>query len=155
MKKMNEKGAVLSLSVIGGLISTYLHTYGIIFIFVAIAIVFDVVTGLVASAYSGVPITSEKARKGFWKKVGFLLAVFLGIFMDAFVPQLVLMLGIALPFNLPFGCIVSVYVILNESISIAENILRVNGDSMPKWIVKLLKGYKKNIEDLDKEKKDE
>ena len=150
---MNEKGAVLSFSVIGGLISTYFQQYGIIFIFVAVAICFDVVTGLVASAYCGVPITSEKARKGFWKKVCFLLAVFLGIFMDAFIPQLVLMLGINLPFNLPFGCIVSIYVILTEAISISENILKVNEDSMPKWITKLLKGYKNKIEDLDKEEK--
>lgn len=150
---MNEKGYVFSASVIGGLISTYFKTYGIIFVFVAVAICFDVVTGLVASAYNGIPITSDKARRGFWKKVGFLLAVFLGIFMDAFIPQLVLMLGIVLPFNLPFGCIVSIYVILTEAISIAENIIAVNSDSMPKWIIKLLKGYKKNIENLDKEDK--
>lgn len=150
---MREKEAVLSLSVISGLITTYFERYGIIFIFVALAICFDVVTGLVASAATGVPITSEKARKGFWKKICFLLAVFLGIFMDAFIPQLVLMIGISLPFNLPFGCIVSIYVILTELISIAENIYKVNSDSMPKWIINLLKGYKKNIKDLDKENK--
>lgn len=150
---MREKEAVLSLSVISGLITTYFERYGIIFIFVAIAICFDVVTGLVASAATGVPITSERARKGFWKKICFLLAVFLGIFMDAFIPQLVLMIGISLPFNLPFGCIVSIYVILTELISIAENIYKVNSDSMPKWIINLLKGYKKNIKDLDKESK--
>lgn len=152
---MGEKRRIISLSVIGGAISTYFQTYGVIFIFVAVAICFDVITGLVASAYNGIPITSEKARKGFWKKVCFLLAVFLGIFMDAFIPQLVLMLGVTLPFNLPFGCIVSIYVILNETISVAENILKVNGESMPKWIVKYLKGYKKDIENLDKEDKND
>ena len=148
---MREKEALLSFSVISGLISTYFERYGIIFIFVALAICFDVITGLVASAANGVPITSDRARRGFWKKICFLLAVFLGIFMDAFIPQLVLMIGIKLPFNLPFGCIVSIYVILNELISIAENIYKVNRDSMPKWIIKLLQGYKKNIENLDKE----
>lgn len=150
---MNERGVVLSLSVLGGCISTYMQQYGLIFIFVAVAICFDVITGLVASAAQGIPITSEKARKGFWKKVCFLLAVFLGIFMDAFIPQLVLMLGIELPFNLPFGCIVSIYVILTEAISIAENLFRTNEDVMPKWIIKMLTGYKKKIEDLDKEEK--
>lgn len=148
---MREKEYVLSFSVISGLISTYFERYGVIFIFVAVAICFDVVTGLVASAATGVPITSERARKGFWKKVCFLLAVFLGIFMDAFIPELVLMIGIKLPFNLPFGCIVSIYVILTELISIAENIYKVNKQSMPKWIIKLLQGYKKNIDDLGKE----
>lgn len=148
---MREKEALLSFSVISGLISTYFERYGIIFIFVALAICFDVITGLVASAANGVPITSDRARRGFWKKICFLLAVFLGIFMDAFIPQLVLMIGIELPFNLPFGCIVSIYVILNELISIAENIYKVNRDSMPKWIIKLLQGYKKNIENLDNE----
>ena len=75
--------------------------------------------------------------------------------MDAFIPQLVAMLGITIPFNLPFGCIVSIYVILNESISVAENILRVNSDSMPAWMLKLLKGYKKNIEEMEDKKNEE
>lgn len=149
---MNEKGYVLSMSIVGGLISTYFQQYGIIFIFVAIAICFDVITGLVASAYNGIPITSDRARRGFWKKVCFLLAVFLGIFMDAFIPQLVLMVGIKLPFNLPFGCIISIYVILTEAISIAENIFKVNQESMPKWIIGLLKGYKNKIEEMEDKK---
>lgn len=148
---MREREFLISFSVISGLITSYFERYGLIFVFVAVAICFDVITGLVASAATGVPITSERARKGFWKKVSFLLAVFLGIFMDAFIPQLVNMIGIKLSFNLPFGCIVSIYVILNELISIAENIYKVNKQSLPKWIIKLLQGYKKNIDELGKE----
>lgn len=148
---MREREFLISFSVISGLITSYFEKYGLIFVFVAVAICFDVITGLVASAATGVPITSERARKGFWKKVSFLLAVFLGIFMDAFIPELVNMIGIKLSFNLPFGCIVSIYVILNELISIAENIYKVNKQSLPKWIIKLLQGYKKNIDELGKE----
>lgn len=148
---MREREFLISFSVISGLITSYFERYGLIFVFVAVAICFDVITGLVASAATGVPITSERARKGFWKKVSFLLAVFLGIFMDAFIPELVNMIGIKLSFNLPFGCIVSIYVILNELISIAENIYKVNKQSLPKWIIKLLQGYKKNIDELGKE----
>ena len=150
---MNEKGYVFSLSVVGGLITAYFDKYGIIFIFVGIAIVFDIVTGMVRSAANGIPITSKKARVGFWKKVTLLLALFLGIFMDAFLPQLVLTIGARIPFSLPFGMIIGCYIVLNELISICENIYGVNALSMPKWVVKLLKGYKKNIDDLTKEDK--
>lgn len=143
---MENKLLMMTTSVITGLISSYFEAYGVIFAFVCVAIVFDIVTGLVSSAANGIPITSWKARKGFWKKVCLLLALFLGIFMDAFLPQLLLVVSIKLEHNLPFGLIIGCYIILNELISIAENILKTNSMSMPEWIVKFLKGAKKDID---------
>lgn len=151
---MENKIMMLTASVITGLISSYFEAYGIIFGFVCVAIIFDVVTGLVNSAANGIPITSGKARKGFWRKIVLLLALFLGIFMDAFLPQLLLVVEIRLSHNLPFGLIIGCYIILNELISIAENILSTNAIAMPKWVVKFLKGAKKEIDDLEG-KKDE
>lgn len=152
---MENKLLTLSVSIVAGLISSYLEAYGVIFIFVCLAIIFDIITGLVSSAASGIPITSWKARKGFWKKICLLLALTFGIFMDAFLPQLLLVVSIKLEHNLPFGLIIGCYIILNELISIAENILKTNSIAMPKWIVKYLSGAKKNIESLDGEDKEE
>ena len=151
---MENRVIMLTASVITGLISSYFEAYGIIFLFVCLAIIFDVITGLVSSAANGIPITSGKARKGFWRKIVLLLALFLGIFMDAFLPQLLLIVDIQLKHNLPFGLIIGCYIIINELISIAENILKTNSIAMPKWIVKFLKGAKKDIDDLGKETKD-
>lgn len=151
---MENKLLLLSTSVITGLISSYFEAYGIIFAFVCLAIVFDVVTGLVSSSANGIPITSWKARKGFWKKVCLLLALFFGIFMDAFLPQLLLVVSIKLEHNLPFGLIIGCYIILNELISIAENILKTNSIAMPKWIVKFLNGAKTSIENLNEDEEE-
>lgn len=150
---MENKLLMLSASVITGLVSSYFEVYGVIFVFVCIAIMFDVVTGLVSSAANGIPITSAKARKGFWRKIVLLLALFFGIFMDAFLPQLLIVVDIHLQHNLPFGMIIGCYIILNELISIAENILKTNSIAMPKWVIKFLKGSKKAIDDLENEEK--
>ena len=50
-----------------------------------------------------------------------------------------------------FGSIVGVYIILNESISITENILKANKQSVPKWLKKLLTGAKGKIDEMDKD----
>lgn len=153
-REMENKAITLSLSILTGLISSYFEAYGVIFVFVCLAIIFDVITGLVASVANGVAITSGKARKGFWKKICLLLALLLGIFMDAFLPQLLLVVNIQLERNLPFGLIIGCYIILNELISIAENIVSTNSIAMPTWIIKWLKGAKKEIDEIE-EKKDE
>lgn len=148
---MENKVLMFSASVVTGLISSYFEAYGVIFAFVCIAIVFDVVTGLVNSAANGIAITSGKARKGFWKKICLLLALLLGVFMDAFLPQLLLVVNIELQHNLPFGLIIGCYVCLNELISICENLIGTNAIAVPMWVVKFLKGTKKNIDELEKE----
>lgn len=147
---MNNKVSTLAISVVTGLVSTYFEAYGAIFLFVAIAIVLDVITGIVNSCANGIAITSKKATMGFWKKIALLLALLMGIFIDSFLPQLLTVVGIHLTHNLPFGLIVGCYIVLNELISIAENILGTNAIAMPKWIVKFLKGAKKDIDELEK-----
>ncbi|MBQ2015661.1 MAG: phage holin family protein, partial [Clostridia bacterium] len=45
-----------------------------------------------------------------------------------------------------------IYIILNESISICENIYKANKKSLPKWIKKLLSGAKGKIDEMGDEK---
>ena len=60
-------------------------------------------------------------------------------------------MSISFPKMLLFGSIVGVYIILNESISIIENILKANKHSVPKWIKNLLTGAKGKIDEMDKD----
>lgn len=135
-------------SVILGLIATLCNAYGVIFILVCVAIVFDVVTGIVASKANGIVISSKRAHQGFWKKVGLILALFFGVFLDTFIPILLGMIDITLPFNMPFGLVFGCYIVLNESISICENIYKINPTILPKWVISLLTGGKNKIDDL-------
>lgn len=113
-----------------------------------IGIVFDFVTGLVKSKITGVPWSSKKGFVGFWKKISLLAALFFGVFLDYFIPlSLEKIVSVEVPFALPFGLIIGTYIVLNECISICENLYECNPDIIPKWIANLLKNAKGKIED--------
>ena len=48
--------------------------------------------------------------------------------------------------DMPFTLIICAYIILNESISIGENLIAIDPGNMPPWVVKLLRGSKGKIE---------
>ena len=145
---MIKEHVKIILSTILGIIATFCKAYGTIIAFVCFAIIFDVVSGVVASKASGIKITSAKAHKGFWKKVGLLLGLFFGIFLDMFIPSSLSIINISIPFNMPFGLIFGCYIVFNECISICENIYRINPTILPRWIVSILNGGIEKIDNL-------
>lgn len=149
---MNEKLKYI-LSVLGGLLATATKQYGLILLFVIIGIFMDCITGLIKSKITGKGWSSKVGFVGFWKKVSLLVALFFGIFLDYFIPTTVeKIVTVELPFALPFGLIIGAYIVLNECISICENLYECNPDIVPKWIVGLLRNAKEKIADSDKTK---
>lgn len=129
-----------------GLILSFTQKYGIMIIFVAVAIVFDFVTGLVKANIKG-EVSSEVGKKGFFKKMALLICLFFGFFLDFVIPYMCATIGIKIPFETPFGLIICFYIVLNESISICENLYACNPGIMPKWVVRMLKSAKQQIDD--------
>lgn len=154
MEHINK--TLLAISGAVGLIATMAEQYIILIILVAVAICLDIIAGLIRSVATGVPITSARGTKGFWKKMILLFSMAFAFFLDLAFPLLLDVVKIKLPFerSLLFGSIVGVYIILNESISIAENIMKTNNKSLPKWIKKILTGAKQEIDEKG-DKKDE
>ena len=142
-------------SVVLGSIATFFGQYGLFLILVALAVVFDVITGLVKVKATGERLSSEKATKGFWKKIAFFVALLFGIFLDFAAVTVLLRAGVELGVDMPFALIICAYIILTESISISENLLAINPDIMPKWIIKLLRGSKEKIENKKGENENE
>lgn len=141
-----EKQKVI-LSIILGAISAFAKQYALIIAFVLIAVLFDTITGLIGSKAQGEKITSERGRKGFYKKVVLFIALFFGFFLDFFIPFVISRIGVTLPVNTAiFGMIIGCYIVMNESISICENIYKVNPSILPKWIVKMLTSAKEQID---------
>ncbi len=134
------------LSIVGGALAAFWGQYGLFIVLVALAVVLDVITGLVKAKAIGEGLSSQKATKGFWKKVSLFVGLFFGIFLDYVLLTVLAQAGIAINVNLPFALIFACYIILNESISVAENLVLINPEIMPKWIAKLLKVAK---DDLD------
>ncbi len=141
------------LSVFGGILAALAQQYALILSCVIIAIVFDVVTGLIKSKVTERPWNSKQGTIGFWKKIALLVALFFGMFLDFFIPVALTAVNTELPFSTPFGLIIGVYITLNESISICENLYEINPVALPKWIMNLIRKTSEKIDDGG-EKKD-
>lgn len=150
---MEENKGKITFSVLVGTISSLYQQYAAILILVILAICLDVITGLIKSKVTGEAINSKKGTVGFWKKMSFLVSFMFGIFMDSFIPVLLSVINIQLPFNCPFSFIVGVYIILNESISICENIYKTNPNAIPKWLKDFLVLAVKEIDDKNNKNK--
>lgn len=144
---------LLGASAIIGTIATLAEAYVVLVILVAAAIVLDVITGLIRCFATGEKLSSAKGTKGFWKKIMLLAAMLFAFFLDLALPSIMEVVKIEMPFGktLLFGSIVGVYIILNESISICENILKANSMALPKWLKKLFQDAKKDIDEGGKE----
>lgn len=135
------------LSILCGLLSAFTRQYGMIIVFVSCAVIFDWITGIIGEKAVGNPITSRKGTIGFWKKMALFAGLFFGFFLDYFIPYALQKIHIDLPVTgAMFGMIVGCYIVINECISICENIYKANPSILPKWIVTTLKLAKSQID---------
>ena len=134
------------ISIVLGVAATFFDKYALIIIFVAAAVVMDWITGLVKAKISGEGINSSKATIGFWKKVALFLGLVFGFFLDYFVPYMLNYVNIDYPLKAMFGMIFGCYIVVNESISICENLHICSPNLLPKWIVNILTVAKEKIE---------
>lgn len=136
------------ISVISGLIATFFQHYGVLIALVLVSICFDVVTGLIKAKINS-EVSSQKGTIGFFKKIALLVCLFFGFFLDVAIPYMFTRIGMDLTFQTPFGMIICFYIVLNECISICENLYSCDSAIMPKWIVKILLSAKGKIEEGD------
>ena len=134
-------------SVILGCLAAFWGEYGLFLILVAVAVVLDVITGIVKAKATGEGLSSEKARKGFWRKITLFVALGFGIFLDYAAEKVIISTGITLSIGMPFALIVSAYIIINESISIFENLYLANPEAFPPSVGRILKVAKNKIEE--------
>lgn len=137
-------------SFILGVVTTFFKMYGEIIGLVCFAIIFDIISGIIGSKAAGMKISSKKANQGFWKKVSLLLALAFGMFLDVFIPLALEFVDVQVPFNMPFGLIFGCYIVFNESISICENIYKVNPTILPNWVRNMLLGGVKVLNNEEK-----
>lgn len=145
----------LSASLISGLVASFWGVYGAVICCVLGAICLDVITGLIKAKATGQALSSDKGFVGFWKKLSLIAALVFGIFLDVFVPIMLGVISLELPFTLPIGTICGCYIVINESISIIENINAAAPGALPKWIKKLLVGAGEALDNGKETKTDE
>lgn len=108
--------------------------------------IIDYATGLMASPYRDEDINSYKSIRGIMKKVCMWLLVVVGAIIDQLLLYASDTVGIAMPFTFLVACIVAIWIICNEIISILENIKDM-GVTLPGFLEPLVKNIKSQVED--------
>lgn len=108
--------------------------------------VVDYVTGVLAAKYRNESINSYKGMRGIVKKVCMWLLVLIGAWTDILINYAFECGGIA--FTLPFivATIVAVWLVVNEIISILENIQDIGLD-IPPFLLPIMKYIKRKAEE--------
>lgn len=119
--------------------------------------VIDYITGLAAAQYREESINSYKGIRGIIKKVCMWLLVLVGAWVDILINYAVETAGIALTLPFIVATVVAVWLVVNEIISILENMIDIGVD-IPPFLLPIVKYIKKKTEEraeiLEKEDAD-
>lgn len=134
-------------------LTSWLGTLAIpVYILVACNMI-DYITGITAACVTKEQVSSYKSIVGITKKVFMYLLIAIGVFVDTMLQYMFNTIGI--PISLPFvvGCIVACWLVLNEMLSILENISDI-GVPMPPFLMPLVERIKGSVEKKGEDIKD-
>lgn len=147
MKKMEQATAIKAVfTAIFAFLSSLLGVLAIPVILMVMCNVIDYATGLMASPYRKEDINSYKSIRGIVKKVSMWLLVVVGAIIDQLIIYAGDTVGFAMPFTFLIACIVAIWIICNEIISILENIKDM-GVNIPAFLEPIVKNIKTQVED--------
>ncbi len=109
----------------------------------------DYVSGMVA-AWTTKTLNSRVGVIGIIKKVAYLVLVVVGMAVDYLITSALINVGINLQINYCVGMIITIWLIINELISILENLDRI-GIPLPDFLVKIVNKLKKSVDDKTEE----
>lgn len=92
--------------------------------------------------------SSRRSILGIYKKLGYMLTILVAVSIDYLIFKFAKEIGLDLGSNTIFGLLVTVWFIINELISILENVGRM-GTELPDFLKKVLSELKNNLEDND------
>lgn len=116
------------------------------------AMLIDYITGMAGAACTG-EINSRVGVTGIIKKAGYLALVAVGMVVDYLINSALVNIGINFRIYYCFGMIITIWLIINELISILENLgeLKI---PLPKFLVNTIKSLKGRVEDKVNNNKD-
>ena len=142
---MNENAAKGIIAVILAATGAYFHELLAPLIVLAVVMLADYITGL-AEAWVGGTLSSRVGIIGIIKKVAYLFVVGVAIVADWIIQIAASKTGLDLGGFYMFGLLVTIWLILNECISILENVAEI-GAPLPEFLVSLIGKLKKTAED--------
>lgn len=107
--------------------------------------VVDWVSGLLAAPHRGQKISSDLARDGMVRKIGLWLLVVVGVIIDQLLLYLTGTFNIDVHVRFLVACIVTIWIICNELLSILENLNDI-GILVPKFLQPIIKHIRTQAE---------
>ncbi|WMJ24369.1 phage holin family protein [Paludicola sp. MB14-C6] len=126
-------------------ISVKLGILGPLLLFLLIAIIVDYISGMVAASVQG-KLNSKKGIKGILKKLGYVFAVIVALIADELIIVITAKFGVQLAATATCGLLTTIWLTLNELLSILENIGRM-GVPLPKKLKQVIELLKDTVDD--------
>lgn len=148
MKKMEQATAIKAIfTAFFAFLSALLGDLALPVLLMVLCSVIDYGTGLAASPYrEDGGISSYKSIRGIIKKVCMWLLVVVGAIIDQLIIYATEQFNFSAPFDFLVACIVAIWIICNELISILENLKDI-GVNIPSFLDPLVKNIKTQVED--------
>lgn len=148
MKKMSSGKALLTV-----ILSFLASVLGILYVPVLLMVasnVIDYITGLLAarnrSGEDG-KISSYRSMQGIIKKVTMWLLVVVGAIVDQMILYACEVMGYEIHLTFLVACVVAIWIVCNELISILENMVDI-GIDLPEFLMPLVRNLKSSIDHI-------
>lgn len=128
-----------------GALAAYFNVLAVPLVVLVAVMLIDWITGLVGASTTG-KLSSRVGVIGIVKKVCYLALVAVGMVVDYLILSALVSIGISLQINYCFGMIITVWLIINELISILENLGEM-GVPLPSFLTSMIKTLKSKVEE--------
>jgi toxin secretion/phage lysis holin len=135
---------ILFAGAVGALVA-YLNVLAVPLIVLGTVMVVDWFTGMAGASATG-KLSSRVGVIGIIKKLCYLALVVVGGVIDYLINSALVSIGISLQINYCFGMIITVWLIINELISILENLGEM-GVPLPSFLMGMIKTLKGKVEE--------
>lgn len=133
-----------AVSLLGASVALYFQKLALPLIVLFCAVVIDYATGFLG-AYIHRELSSDKGWKGILKKIAYFAAVCVGCGVDYLLTAFGGLFGVTFKTSLAVGVLVTMWLIINESISILENLVKI-GVPLPLFLEKTVKRLQMTVE---------
>lgn len=133
---------------IGSVLSVILGVAYIPVMLMVACSILDYITGIAASIRQNDTLSSYRSIWGIVKKIFMWLLVYVGYVVDRMIVYMIDVLGMHdIPIRFLVACVVAVWIVCNELISILENMINIGVD-MPPFLMPLVRLIQEKTEEV-------
>lgn len=153
MEKNESIGIQAIISAALAAFASYLGALAVPIIILMVMMIIDYLSGMSAAWLEGT-LSSKLGAKGIVKKVGYMALIVVAMGVDYLIYSGIVAANIELGYSMWFGLLVAVWLIINEMISILENLKKL-GVPMPVFLEKIVNRLKITVDKESEEETDE